>query len=276
MACIYVLRNKINGKLYVGQSVNSATRRFQSHRSTLKRLQNSGEKRGRNWSRLYCAMDKYGVENFEIIEELECSIEDMDTLEIAKIIELNTITSGYNVATGGSGGKVKFRSDEFKAKVSAGLREAWASGKFANKKTVEFTQEIREKISAAAKGKPKSEETKQKMSESAKLFGEQRSALMSGENNPNFGKKRPDNVRQAIRLAQSNPIVVEDISYRSQKEAAEYHGVQQSKIKAYVDGKIPKISVEYEGVKYRSVEYMAKELGIHVKSAYKLLKELPK
>lgn len=123
VACVYILRNIVNNKLYVGQSVDTAERRFQSHKSTLKRLQESGEKRGRNWSRLYCAMDKYGLSSFVIDKEIPCSLEKMDDLEKELIAEFKTIKIGYNVCEGGSGGNVKFRTDDFKQKCQKVLSE---------------------------------------------------------------------------------------------------------------------------------------------------------
>jgi group I intron endonuclease len=63
MSCgIYKIENQINQKVYIGQSTNISTR-WRRHRSEANNLNNSYP--------LYCAMRKYGLENFsfEIIEE---------------------------------------------------------------------------------------------------------------------------------------------------------------------------------------------------------------
>lgn len=53
---IYKITNKINGKVYIGQTTDSLSRRKSGHIQAA----TSGSK-----SKLYSAMRKYGVENFE-------------------------------------------------------------------------------------------------------------------------------------------------------------------------------------------------------------------
>lgn len=96
MACgIYKIEDKINQKVYIGQSTNITTR-WRRHRSEANNLNNSYP--------LYCAMRKYGLENFsfEIIEE--CSKEDLDSRERYWIKEFDSYYNGYNQTSGGKTG----------------------------------------------------------------------------------------------------------------------------------------------------------------------------
>ena len=91
---IYKITNKINGKIYIGQSVDPVYR-FRKHKEA--------SKRERAYKCiLYDAMTKYGVENFEM-EIIEKSIENYNEREIYWIKQLNSLRpNGYNIATGGN------------------------------------------------------------------------------------------------------------------------------------------------------------------------------
>jgi group I intron endonuclease len=87
---IYKITNKINGKIYIGQSVNIINRKKTHYR-----------KYHKGCPHLYNAMDKYGFDNFEFEVIEECDIEDLDRLEQKYIKELNTFSpNGYNLDTG--------------------------------------------------------------------------------------------------------------------------------------------------------------------------------
>lgn len=88
---IYKITNKLNGKIYIGQT-NNPTRRFQEHRA--RGYGQEGEKI------LYKAFDKYGISNFsfEIIEE----VENYNEREKYWIKFYNCINpNGYNMSEGG-------------------------------------------------------------------------------------------------------------------------------------------------------------------------------
>ena len=88
MTGIYKITNKLNGKIYVGQSVDI-------HRRWAEHKKNSKDKN--KTSLLYQAMRADGIENFsfEIIEE--CSKESLNEREKYWINEYNTIENGYNM-----------------------------------------------------------------------------------------------------------------------------------------------------------------------------------
>lgn len=114
---IYKIKNKTNGKSYVGQSTNPSRRR-RSH----------FEGRGYQSSPiLRKAMLKYGKDNFIFqIIATACSKEELDRKEIYWIKELNTmLPTGYNIRGGGARGLL---SEESKKKISQANK-----GRFAGK-----------------------------------------------------------------------------------------------------------------------------------------------
>lgn len=103
MVGIYKITNKINGKIYVGQSIDIKERWYQ-HKYKAKH----DTEKGYN-SAIHQAFRKYGEENFlfEVIEE--CSSECLDERERFWIKELESLTpNGYNILSGGQ----KIRSKE--------------------------------------------------------------------------------------------------------------------------------------------------------------------
>lgn len=91
---MYLLRNKINGKCYVGQTVNLA-KRFQKHRDEA-RHHTSGMAVG-------FAIEKYGWDAFEKYVLEQCSSpEELNAAEEYWIAKHNSIfPHGYNIERGG-------------------------------------------------------------------------------------------------------------------------------------------------------------------------------
>ena len=93
MTCgIYKIENKINGKLYIGQSVN-IEKRWNNHKSHIY-AENS---------LLHQDIQVYGIENFELSVIEECSKDELFDKEIFWIDYYNTYNNGYNKTIGGSG-----------------------------------------------------------------------------------------------------------------------------------------------------------------------------
>lgn len=87
---VYIYRNNINGKLYIGQTTNMNKR--------CKKTQYKG------CTYFYNAINKYGWENFEqIIIKTDLSDKEADELEILLIKFFDTTNSnyGYNLSSGG-------------------------------------------------------------------------------------------------------------------------------------------------------------------------------
>ncbi|WP_193224727.1 GIY-YIG nuclease family protein [Bacillus sp. B2-WWTP-C-10-Post-4] len=93
---IYIIKNLINEKIYIGQTLTDIEERWKSH---IRRSRDKTKK-----YKIYSAMRKYGVENFylEILEE-NISSEQIDEREIYYISKFNSFKNGYNSTPGGDG-----------------------------------------------------------------------------------------------------------------------------------------------------------------------------
>lgn len=125
---VYKITNKLNGKIYIGQSKDPIARFSHHCRSRLNKRK----------SRLQISMTKHGIENFEltILEEHD-SKEAVKSAEIRLIAEYKTQDPdiGYNMTSGGDG-------------------------------CHDLSEESKEKMRAAHLGKKASSETRLKMSKS--------------------------------------------------------------------------------------------------------------
>ena len=89
---IYQIRNIINNKMYIGQSIN-IRRRWWEHKT---RVYETDEKYNLP---IYNAMRKYGIDNFEFTIIEECSKELLNEREAYYIKERNTLVpNGYNLS----------------------------------------------------------------------------------------------------------------------------------------------------------------------------------
>ena len=108
MIGIYIIKNDINDKVYIGQSIN-IEKRIKEH---FWKAQNSNDV-SYNVA-IHQAIRKYGKEHFswEILQE--CSEEELDTLEQEYIKKFNSLSpNGYNILEGGQ----KIRSIANKCKI---------------------------------------------------------------------------------------------------------------------------------------------------------------
>lgn len=96
MAYIYKITNKINGKVYIGKTLNSIQKRWREHLIDSKKRR--CEKRP-----LYSAINKYGEENFEIEQIEECSHDILNERECYWIEYFGSFKNGYNATVGGDG-----------------------------------------------------------------------------------------------------------------------------------------------------------------------------
>ena len=100
MIGIYKITNLLNGKIYIGQSVD-IQKRLKAHFAYAKN-KNSKEYN----TSIHNAIRKYGEENFICEILVECKEEDLDDLEQYYINYFNSTDRniGYNLTTGGLGG----------------------------------------------------------------------------------------------------------------------------------------------------------------------------
>ena len=93
---IYIVKNSVNDKVYIGQSVNIG-RRWLSHKAS------ATSKGARDYNtKLHTAMRKFGIDKFhyEILEE--CGREFLDEKEEQYIEKYDSIKNGYNMKKGGN------------------------------------------------------------------------------------------------------------------------------------------------------------------------------
>ena len=100
MTCgIYKIQNKINGKIYIGQSIN-IEQRWRAHKIAGNNINHEN-----NHYPLYKEMYEYGIENFNFSIIEECLQEELDNRERYYIKEYNSmIPNGYNQTSGGQTG----------------------------------------------------------------------------------------------------------------------------------------------------------------------------
>lgn len=115
MIGIYIYRNTINQKVYIGQSTN-IDRRIKEH--NLRAYQESSTE----YNSLLCkAIRKHGLENFEIKVLKTCSKDELDSLEQYYIKYYNSYLKecGYNMTMGGnSNGKRKLTYEQLEELTS--------------------------------------------------------------------------------------------------------------------------------------------------------------
>jgi group I intron endonuclease len=171
---IYCIENLIDNKKYIGRAKNINIR-WGNHRVELNGKRSNSVALQNAWS-------KYGENNFKFYIVIECTIRELDELEKFYIKEFHSHTSewGYNISWGGKSPNLgKQTSEETKTKLSI--------SNIGKNKGRKHTIEEKEKMSknrmgipASNKGKPmleiqkeklrkpKSEETKKKISKANK------------------------------------------------------------------------------------------------------------
>jgi len=132
---IYMIRNNITNKVYIGQTWMTMKERWYAHCS-----KNNGCIKLRN------SIQKYGKHNFTMTALTTAHTqENMDYWEQYFIDKYNSIKEGYNLKDGGAKGKL---SAETKSKISKSL--------IGNKRSVgrEYSAEQRKQISDSLLGRP--------------------------------------------------------------------------------------------------------------------------
>jgi group I intron endonuclease len=155
---IYKSTNKINGKVYIGQTTQTLEKRIKGHIK---------ESRIDNNRPFMLSINKYGSDNFtfEIIDTSN-NIDELNEKEIYWIDFYNSISpNGYNI-TGGGQGKKMIKTKELGRRISEGLKnsEKWQT----LLKDEEYLKKREEKFINFAKGKKFSPEHKEKIWEKNK------------------------------------------------------------------------------------------------------------
>lgn len=124
---IYKITNKINGKVYIGQTTREFEIRKQEHidNAFLYHIN----------THIYCAMRKYGLESFEFEKICDAkNVEELNYLETKYIIEYDSVRNGYNMSYGGDNNvmfcektvekhKDIMRSDDVRKRISESMKK---------------------------------------------------------------------------------------------------------------------------------------------------------
>lgn len=113
IACVYMIENLMNGKKYIGQTINY-TERKHNHKSISKS----------KISHLYNSMRKDGYENFEFTILMKDNTINHDKLDFwecyfIELFDTMNRNKGYNIVSGGHLNRVY--TDETRVKISEGL-----------------------------------------------------------------------------------------------------------------------------------------------------------
>jgi group I intron endonuclease len=165
---VYLVTNLVNGKKYVGYTTRTIAKRWKEHLTLAAR-----------GSLLYfhCALRKYGLDNFrvELLETVVGTQVEIQAAEVRYIASQGSLApDGYNLTVGGEG-------------------------------THDFSVNARERVAAAQRGRPRSEELRRKVSLALKGrpkpegFGEKLSKAQIGKPRPwQRGRPRSEETRQRI------------------------------------------------------------------------------
>jgi group I intron endonuclease len=169
---IYKIENTLNGKVYIGQTIQSPSKRMWSHFSTLRKGIHKNQ-------HLQNSFNKYGEPNFKFtVLNYATNKETLDKLESNYIKKYNSVNKnlGYNKSLGGANGKQSLETRKKRSKMMMGENNP-NYGMFGEKNSFY--------------GKKHSLESRNKMSESLK-------GKMAGENHPFYGKKLSDEHKRNI------------------------------------------------------------------------------
>ena len=135
---IYKITNKINNKVYIGQTVDSLHNRFIRHKSLCNNEIIT--------TYLHRAMNKYGLDNFICTTLEKCSSkEELNEMEFHYIKQYNSLCpDGYNMTLGGEGTIGRICKPETRAKISK------------NKRGKPLSERHKKLLSNMRKGVPKS------------------------------------------------------------------------------------------------------------------------
>lgn len=199
---IYKITNKINGKIYVGQTTRTLDARWSQHLydATVREYPYA----------IYRAIRKYGVDAFTIESICECeTLEELNEQEKLFAQSLNafvpngyTLTAGTGIGADSDDTKLKKsragKGRQFSETHKKNLSEAKKGTKTGQDNPFygkTHTEETKKKLSEIAKHRTFSRETRKKMSESHKGKTpsqetlDKKSLAMSGEKNPMYGRR---------------------------------------------------------------------------------------
>lgn len=260
ISCVYKITNTLNGKVYIGQTVDYRKRKV-GHFSYLRR--NAHRNRY-----LQKSFNKYGESSFKMEIIKECAVDELDKLEIYYMRKYNSIdkTLGYNMVIGGNTNK-SF-PDYIRQKMSRSQR-----GRI-------ISEEHRKRIGKWHKGKTISPKDIEKANKTKKD-----NQIQWGETNPNAVLTN-DDVEKLIK-DMLNGLTVEDVMKKYKCSRQTVYGITRNRTyKAILPNLRKKLyNLNEENKKNtlnkiipmylngNSQNKISKELGIARRTVSKVLKE---
>ena len=115
---IYAWVNEINGKMYIGQTVNFYKRIYYE-------MNGFRNNKHQNILKLFNAIQKYDIDNFRVVKLLECPKEHLNRIEKLLIEYYDTKKNGYNCTFGGEGTGGHEVTTEQREKQKIKMKEYW-------------------------------------------------------------------------------------------------------------------------------------------------------
>ncbi len=180
---VYKATNRINGKVYVGQTTYNLQQRRSTHIAGMNRKNNTY---------FHNALLKYGIDNF--MWQIICICPNIDSLneqEQYYIALYDSMNTGYNLQSGGLNYRASEETKRLMRKNHVGML---------NKKHSEKTKQKMSKNNVGMLGKHHSEESKQKMRVAALNMSDETKQLISKNNCRYFlDKHHTEETKEKIR-----------------------------------------------------------------------------
>jgi group I intron endonuclease len=123
VSCIYAITNKINGKIYIGKTINFQKRHYQHKRAFFNK-----NFKNHNSPHLHASISKHGYINFDISIVEICKKENLSEREYYWMNYFKTFDSklGYNLRVDSESGYITHPSTS--KKISERLKKEWKNG----------------------------------------------------------------------------------------------------------------------------------------------------
>lgn len=231
---IYKIINKVNGKIYIGQTIKDFNKRYPMQGMGIERVyryHNYHKKINYPYNKhLLSAIEKYGFNSFEVIEEFDIAY-SKDMLDYLEDYYIRAYGSsdrkfGYNNKLGGANGKLNSESIE---KMKATKRKN-ALKLSVNERKIRFGRFGKNN---ANYGKKRSKETREKISNSNKgrIISEEQRKQISNTLKGKYTRERHPKARKVI-------CITTDRVFNCIKDGADYYGCERRNISYCCNGKL--------------------------------------